>query len=528
MRRHLGLSLTCAAVTYLALGCQVVGGESAGAGGGATTGSGGEFGGSNSGSSGTSSGAGGATTAGADTSAGGFADPKNASCVLDGQPPPPVYLSVARARSTVSATQLRGILTGSTEPTIPLPSLVHGPELLSYFHIDYPVPNPGSLGAPLAIVTELVPTAVSGQLVLQIGVQAPKPTVHRDHTVLTVLVDTSKSMEGEAMKRANAAVLAMASSLATGDVLNLVTTNEGAMPVHRVAASDGDPALFQLDPPLTIGGLGDLEAGLELAYKTALATDSYVAAAINRVVVITDGGGLATPNEIELASSHWTGDGIQLVGVGVGSAVGYRRELLDAVTIAGHGANLYLDSVTEADVALHQRFDEIMDEAAGDLTVAFQLPAMFDVVNANDAGADLTPGDLVTSDLGRGRSMVFRHAVTACPGLDTMGLDKLMIDVTASWTQRGMAGRQTTTATISVLDAMKDPSSYAVLKTSAVQAYASALASLQVTRFQDACTKLGLARARLQMQPNITMDHDLDAILAQIKAHPVMANQSCP
>ncbi len=527
MRRYLGLSLTCAAVTYLALGCQVTG-SVPGAGGSASTGTGlgGEL--SSSASGGLSAGAGGGTTAGGNTAAVSIADPKDTSCMPGGLPPPPVSLSVARARSTVSATQLRGILTGSPQPTIPLPSLVHGAELLSYFHIDYPLPNVGQVDGPLAIVTELVPTAVSGQLVLQIGVQAPKPTVHRDHTVLTVLVDTSKSMEGEAMKRANAAVLAMASSLGTGDVLNLVTTNEGAMPVHRVAASDGDPALFQLDPPLTIGGLGNLEGGLDLAYKAALAADSYAADGINRVVVVTDGGGLATSTEIELASSHWSGEGIQLVGVGVGSAVGYRRELLDAVTIAGHGANLYLDSVAEADVALHQRFDEVMDEAAGDLIVAFQLPAMFDVVNANDAGALLTEGDLVTSDLGRGRSMVFRHAVTACSGLDTKGLDKIMISVTASWKQRGKPDRQMTTATISVLEAMKDPGSYAVLKTSAVEAYASALASLQVTRFQDACTKLGLARARLQLEPNAATDHDLDAILAQIKAHPVMAQKTCP
>lgn len=530
MRRHLEPILTFAAAAYLALGCQSLSSAATGTtgGGGSSSGSGG------SGGDGTSmgSGTGGESSEAADTASakaagGGGGGAGLAECSVTAELSPSVFLSIPRARATVSATQVRGVLEESNGAAAPVPSTIRGAELLNYYHIDYPLQS----STELTVVPELVPTIVAGQFMLQIGVQSPPADPgHRRPTALTVLVDTSKSMTGEPMKRANAAVVALARSLNQGDVLNLVTTDSDTPMVHRIAAIAGDPAVFQMGPPVTISGAGDLQVGIGRAYAAALAEDSYRAEGINRVVVITDGGGV--PGSIDTASvrDHWTTQRIQLVGVGVGSATSYRQDLLDAATTAGHGSNLYLDSVEEAEAVLHQRFGEIMDEAVGDLTVGFELPKIFEVVNAEAVSTAIGESQLATSDLGRGRSMVFRHAVAACPDTKSAQFDAIEMLVTLTWSDPAFPERQSRKYHFNVQNVWHDDASYPFLKTSAVTAFANALQSLQVSRFKDTCAKIALAQAAIpQPQPNSpVVDPELESIKAQILAHPVMKMNSAP
>jgi Ca-activated chloride channel homolog len=526
MRRYLAGLMTISAVAGLVLGCASLGDAASGATGGAD-GGGGKGEGSPAGSGAATGAGGGADLAvGSDTAPPPPVKPGDiTTCQPSDALSPPIYLSIPRARAMVSGAQVRGMLeaksNASTEAKPPLPGLIHTDELLNYYHIDYPA-DPA---AELTVVTELAPTEVDGDYLLQIGVQAPSTKAPRRATSLTVVVDSSTSMAGESMKRANAAVLALAQSLHQGDVLNLVTTDLEKLSFHHRAQIDADPALFSPDQAVEVGGSGSLGDAVENAYKAALAEDTFVKEGINRVVVITDGGGAPTAINVGTVATHWSDEKIQLVGVGVGSASSYHNDLLAAATRAGHGANLYLDSVEEAGRALHTRFDEVMDESAGALTIAFSLPYLFRAENPDAGPVMLGVNSLVTSDLARGRSMVFRHIVTACAPVEASVLATLKMSVTATWTPVGATESKSMPVDVDMSAAFKPEGSPRILKTSAIVAFGSALQSLQPARFLDACARVTRALASLADGPNT--DPELVSIRAQLQAHPSMKGMVC-
>lgn len=524
MRRYLGALLTISSVTFLALGCVSQEPTSQNTGGGGARPS---------------------NDAGESTGVGGGLPPETrsevapvdpgtvpgtplASCTPDKDVQPAIALSVPSARAMVSGSQMRALLDVGVVVAPPLPSLVRAGEIFNYNHIDYP---PKST-TELTIVTELVSTNPKvGAYLLQIGVQAPSATAHRRPTSVTVLVDTSKSMEGDALSRANAAIDAIAASLNKDDVLSLVTTDSEVKPIVRRAQSDGDPALFQDEDAIVASGSGSLTNGLMRAYDQASSKESYLQGGLNRLVVITDGGSLAKSINTEVIAERWKSKGIRLIGVGVGSAGSYKNDLLAVATAAGHGASLYVDSKEEARRALHERFDEVMDEAVGDVSISFHLPWIFRSVSAelplpNDVAMPLT-----VSDLGRGRSMVFRRPVTACDGLDLAANGALPIEVTASWTEPGTGEARSVALSIPVKEALIDKPSNQMLKASAILAFANALQSLNVARFQDACHKVDLARAAfaIPILPDTEPgDPELDSILKQLTSHPVIKGKPCP
>lgn len=447
----------------------------------------------------------------------------DAACVKSGELSAPFYLSVPRARAMASAIQVRGVLLAKKNAT-PLASLVRPDEVFNYYHVTYP----STSKTDLTLVTELTPTSVPGNYLLQIGVQAPTPTERRP-TSVTVLVDSSASMAGEAMTRANAALHALASSLNKGDVLTYLTTDAAVAPVRRVAASTGDPKLFQVEDEIAVSGKDGLPLGVEHAYEQALSADSYLKAGINRVVVITDGGSPEGAIDSNAVTAHWEQEGIELVGVGVGSAGGYHEEMLSAATFAGHGANLYLDSADEAKNILHQRFDEVMDEAAGDVSLSFRLPWVFKQVTPDSSGAGLSEMTLTRSDLGRGASMVFRHTVSLCAKTPLATDLDLPIEVIVSWSVRGNPERQMMKQMIPLKEVIHEKPSRQVLKATALLAFGNALQSLDVARFQDACTKLAAARDGVPTpnEPD-AQDPELESILTQLDAHPVLADKKLP
>jgi hypothetical protein len=522
-----------AVTAYLALGCASLGGAEAGGGGGQPTlgsGSGGGVPTSSSAGAG-----GGASATGEATVTDKTSGPDFAACIANDTHALPVFLSAPHARAMVSATQVRGMLLGNQNDAVaPPPAGIRADELLSYYHIDYPA----SSSDDFTVVAELVDAAPAApgaplQLLLQVGVQAPRvmtaPSKQpRRQTSLTVVVDTSMSMAKGPIARANAAVAALASSLNAGDILNLVSTNTDVPVVHRIAASSGDPALFPLTSLFEVGGGGSLQTAVDRAYAAAKAGDSLLPSGINRVVVITDGAGQATDIAPEQLSAGWTSDHIQLVGVGVGAASTYRNDVLGAATAAGHGANLYLDSVNEAVPALHDRFDEVMDEAGRDVTVGIAAPSLLEMVDVDDSGA-VAQSQLLTSDLGRGRSMVFRHFVKVCVGADSKALGTQTIDITTTWTDPVSGEPRSRDDHPMIQDLRHANPSHQAQKVAAIVAFGGALKSLTPSRFKDACKKVADARTALSNDPaGAQSDPELDSILLQIKAHPLTDPATCP
>ena len=222
-------------------------------------------------------------------------------------------------------------------------------------------------------------------------------------------------------------------------------------------------------------------------------------------------------------------DRIELPIAAVGIVRGRHRNLG-----AGLGPSLYLDSVEEADRALHVRFDEVMDEAVGDVYVSFRLPWVFKTARPESSLADEN-ATLTLSDLGRGRSMVFRHTVSICPGVDPLQYGELPVEITAAWTvpgkEPGTVERRELKRPLLLKDVMLPEQSIQTLKATAIIAFGNALQSLDLARFKNACDKVKTARDALALPTSNDTDGgdpELDSILKQLIAHPLMKDQTCP
>ena len=526
MRRYLvtflGLS---AAVVMTALGCSSTntdtGGTSAGAGGGGggtSTGGGPDF---------VAGGGGaGASYAAEDIQSSAPIHPGNAdspACVLGTMPKDRLYFSRPNATATASGALVRGVI---AEGKAPLPSVIRPDEILDYYHITCPT---GALFEEgLSIVPALFRDEAAGDYVLQVVVCAPPSKVARPLTALTILVDTSKSMAGESMTRTREAVKALALRLNLGDTLTLLTTDPKGEIFTATAGVDGVAKLGALLAGLTANGGDDLNVGLKRAYKSAK-SQATKPGELHRVVLITDGGMPGAELKTEAIEDGWATQQIQLVGVGVGDAAGYHDELLTKATQAGHGAKLYLDSVNEAKAMLGERFNQVFAVAAREVTVSVDLPWFFDLTPTEAMSAPGTLETLFKSDLAPGRSMVFRRALHTCAGVDLSELGTEPFTVGAHWTAPDSDLTVDPSFPLTLAQVMQGATSDQALKIAAIEAFASALLSLDVSRLQRACATVAAAEAAItKNNPNgPPYEPELTAILAQIKAHPLMKGQAC-
>jgi Ca-activated chloride channel family protein len=256
---------------------------------------------------------------------------------------------------------------------------------------------------------------------------------------LVLVLDTSGSMGSGGIDATapimleQAAVRALASQLGAGDVISAVTWNTAqsvALDKH-VASGPDDPAVIALADGLTADGGTDLDSGLAKGY--ALAEQAFDPSRINRVVVISDGQanvGQTSGAMIGAKAEDKDREAIYLVGVGVGDGV--NDTLMDAVTDAGRGAYVYLDTPAEATAMLAGRFDEVMDVSARGVQVEMELPWYFQMKQFFGEEYSSDPTVVKPQHLAPGDAMIFQQIVTACSGQAISASDS--VKVTARWT----------------------------------------------------------------------------------------------
>jgi Ca-activated chloride channel family protein len=224
----------------------------------------------------------------------------------------------------------------------------------------------------------------------------------------------------------------MASQLRAGDVVSMVTWNTAQNTIlagHEVSGPD-DPVVVQAAQALTAGGGTDLHAGLTTGY--ALAEQHYGAGRINRVVLISDGIANVGVTDEALIAGHADdeeGDaGIYLSGIGVGDGV--NDTLMNAVTDAGRGTYVYLDSQAEAQRMLGERFLQVVDLAVRNVRLEVTLPyhlvleEFFGEVASTDA-SKVRPQHLSPND-----AMLFLQVLRACEPSLLRGDDRIRMRAT--------------------------------------------------------------------------------------------------
>ncbi|MEM6294798.1 MAG: von Willebrand factor type A domain-containing protein [Myxococcota bacterium] len=294
-------------------------------------------------------------------------------------------------------------------------------EFLNYYDLSYD--NPTDETASVGIQMRRTDPD-SGEFTLMVSARSRQMTAEdRPALNLVFSLDTSGSMKGAPMDNLKASMVATASALRAGDVISIVTwAHEQQLVLDGLeVAGPDDPALLQVVDGLVAAGSTDLHGGLVAGYQ--LANAHHIDGGINRVMLISDGGANAGVTDLDLIASEASdsdGEGTYLLGVGVGVPETYEDTLMDAVTDAGKGAYLFIDSEAEAHRMLDERFLANTMVVARNVRAKLSLPWYFGIKSFHGEEYSSDPAEVEPQHLGPNDTMTFHQVISACePALIT-------------------------------------------------------------------------------------------------------------
>ncbi len=412
-----------------------------------------------------------------------------------------LYLSPDDSNSMSSPVQVReAVLDGwSSLSSVPVRTW----EFMNYYTFDY---TPAESG--LAVSAGMVAGDDEGEYTLQIGVSSPALSNDaRELMNVTLVLDTSGSMDGKPMDMLKASCRAIAGSLREGDIISMVvwdTSNAVILESHEVSGPD-DEVLVAAINALSASGGTDLSGGLSAGYE--LAQENYSADRINRLVLISDGGANAGETDISVIAANAaddSGDGVYLVGVGVGTASTYNDDLMDEVTDAGKGASVFIPDQDEAEKIFGERFVNVMDVAARDVQVRLDLPPGFEIVRFSGEEYSSDPAEVEPQHIAPNDAMVFYQQLETCA--PELALDDALVTVAARY-QDPISGAASEVSREYTLAELADSDQALLIKGAAVFAYAEALRTLKGTYEEDDLRAVSLGEA-------------IDALVAAEDANP--------
>ncbi len=329
--------------------------------------------------------------------------------------PTVLYLSADDSNSQASPVIARAIIRqGDLVPA----EKIRTYEFTNYYQIDYPAPEPGRINVvPQMRLHE--DGEYPGEYTFQIGAQSHRLTRSQGRSMSIVLsLDTSGSMGGWPIALLRESCRAIAGELREGDVISIVSWSSSTSVVldSLFVSGPNDPRLLEVIDALQSDGSTDLHGGLVRAYE--LARRNFSQYRLNRVVLISDGqanAGVTDINLIAQAADDEEGEGIYLVGVGVGEPYDYYHDkLMDQVTDAGKGAYVYIDSELEARKQFGERFMENMELAAMDVRIKLTMPYYFLMKEFHGEEYSPNPEEVEPQHLGPNDAMVFHQYLIAC------------------------------------------------------------------------------------------------------------------
>ncbi len=355
-------------------------------------------------------------------------------------------------------------------------------EFLNYYSFNYQPADAGTLKvfADMRTARE----TEDGGYSMQIAVQSPSLTnLERRSMNIVLSVDTSGSMGGGPIDRLRQVCKGIAANLRDGDVVSIVKWDDSPKVIlesHAVESAN-DSTLVQAIEGLQAGGSTNLYGGLQRAYQ--LASDNFNENRINRVVLISDGQANAGTLELDLIagmSEDSVNEGILLTGVGTGN--GYDDTLMDAVTDAGKGAYIYIDSPEEADrmFADETRFLANMEIAARDVQVAVTMPPGFYIQEFHGEEISTNKAEVDPQHLAYNDAMIFHQLVNTCGELPNTGDEQFTVTATF----RDPKTRKPDSATgIFTLAQLQNTTTTQMRKGDAIISYALALEEIQPLTF---------------------------------------------
>ena len=351
---------------------------------------------------------------------------------VDPQRASTLYLSADDSNSMAGPAIARRLIQGGRR----VPAHVVRPwEFLNYYDFSFEPASPGQV----RIVPQLSSCPEHDRLSLQVALQAEaRSELERAPLNITFVIDTSGSMGSNELggalpiELARSAIRALAGRLHEGDIVSMVTWNTAQLVILSGHVIDGanDPVLVHAADALVPDGGTDLHSGLVRGYE--LAQQNYTPERINRLVLISDGIANVGVTDVALISQHADDeegeDGIYLSGVGVGD--GFNDTLMNAVTDAGRGAYVYLDTLAEADRMLGARYLQVVDVAARSVRLEVTLPHYLVLEKFFGEVASTDPTKVRPQHLGPNDAMLFFQVLRACDPSLLHGDDRIRLRAT--------------------------------------------------------------------------------------------------
>lgn len=247
-------------------------------------------------------------------------------------------------------------------------------ELLNYF--DYGYAAPGSIATPFKSTVAVAPSPWSpGKQLVHIGVQGFKPAAaSRPPLNLVFLVDTSGSMsEADRLPLAQKAMNILIDQLGPQDRVAMVAYAGSAGAV--LAPTSGQEKLKMRCALESLQAGGSTAGGQGLALAYALAEKNFDKAAVNRIVLMTDGDfnvGVTSNRRLEdfVADKRKTGVYLSVYGFGRGN---YQDERMQTLAQNGNGTAAYVDTVEEARKLFRDDFSSNMAPIADDVKIQVEF-----------------------------------------------------------------------------------------------------------------------------------------------------------
>jgi Ca-activated chloride channel family protein len=323
---------------------------------------------------------------------------------------------------TGSYTVMRNYLTNEL---LPPPEAVRVEEFINYF--DYGYANPAA-DATFAITFDGAPSpfvAEPNHRLVRVGLQGYAiPAAERQDAVLTFVIDVSGSMQQEnRLGLAQRSLKLLVEALRPTDAVGIVIYGSDArVQLPTTSVTEKERILAAIDA-LGSNGSTNAEAGLQLGYD--LAWRNYKPAAINRVVLLSDGVanvGQTGPAAILETIAQYAAQGITLTSVGLGMG-NYNDVLMEQLADQGDGFYAYVDTMEEAQKLFVDDLTSTLQTIAKDAKVQVEFNAaavlgyrLVGYENRDVADDDFRNDEVDAGEIGAGHSVTALYELILADG----------------------------------------------------------------------------------------------------------------
>ena len=257
--------------------------------------------------------------------------------------------------------------------SLPPPDAVRIEELVNYFTYAYPVPTDDR---PFAVHMEMASCPWNAQhQLLRIGLKGRTLDAgKRPPSNLVFLIDVSGSMEqSNKLPLVQQGLGLLIEQLTENDRVAMVVYAGNSGLVLAPTTGDKKAAIRAAIQQLRAGGSTNGGAGIELAYR--LATDNFVKAGTNRVLLATDGDwnvGRTSHGDLQtrIAEKAKSGVFLSVLGFGMGN---YKDDTLEMLADKGNGNYAYIDTLQEAKKVLVEQMAGTLCTIAKDVKIQVEF-----------------------------------------------------------------------------------------------------------------------------------------------------------